>query len=74
MADAVVIQEFLATLGYQVDEASQRRFVDSLESIGKTIVGLGAGLTGLAGAVMATVSSMAGSASQMLFICGSGWV
>lgn len=68
MADAVVVQEFLATLGYRVDEASQRRFVDSLESIGKTVAGLGLGLTGLAGTIMGVVSSMAGSASQMNFV------
>jgi len=68
MADAVVIQEFLATLGYRVDEASQRRFIDSLESIGKTVAGLGLGLVGLAGTIAGVVSSMAGSASQMNFV------
>lgn len=68
MADTVVIKEFLATLGYRVDESSQRRFLDAITSMSNAVIGLGAGIAGAAGAVTAAVANMASSASQMQYL------
>jgi hypothetical protein len=67
MADQVVIKEFLATLGYRVDESAQRRFLDSITSMSNAVLGLGAGITAAAGAVTAAVANMASSGAQMSY-------
>jgi hypothetical protein len=68
VADQVVIKEFLATLGYRVDESAQRRFLDAITSMSNAVIGLGAGIAGAAGAVTAAVANMASSAAQMQYL------
>jgi hypothetical protein len=67
MADSVTIKEFLAVLGYRVDESAQRRFMDSITSMSNAVLGLGAGITAAAGAVTAAVANMASSGAQMSY-------
>lgn len=62
MADTVTIKEFVATLGYKVDEASQRKFTDALTGIQKTAEGLGLGLLALTERL---ATAVADSAKQM---------
>ena len=68
MADAVNIAEYLAVLGYRVDEQSQRKFMDAVESMSKAVLGLSAGLVAAAGGVTAAVAQMAGSSEKMYYL------
>jgi len=67
LPDQIVLREFLAVLGYRVDESAQRRFMDSITSMSNAVLGLGAGITAAAGAVTAAVANMASSGAQMSY-------
>ncbi len=61
MADAGVIKEFLVSLGWQVNRASQRDFDKAIEDSRKTALALTAALTG----VVAAVSKVAQAYEQL---------
>ena len=46
------IAEFMARLGYVVDEASQRRFLDAISTMNKSVLALSAGLLAAAAGVV----------------------
>lgn len=68
MADATVLKEFLISLGYRVDESSQRKFDDSMKSMGGAVEKLGLGLVALASGFLASVEKMAAGASKMAYL------
>lgn len=67
MADREVIREFLASLGYQVDQPSARKFIDSLESTSKLAAGLGKTIAGVAVAAEAMVDTFAFSMEKLYY-------
>ena len=68
MADATVLQEFLAVLGYKVDEASQRRFTDAISSMTKMVEALSLGLAAAAAGVVIAISGLADNASKLQYL------
>lgn len=68
MAEATTIAEFMARLGYVVDEASQRRFLDAVGTMNKAVLGLSAGLLAAAGGVISAVTTMAGSSEHFYYL------
>lgn len=65
MAQSEVIREFLVSLGYEVNEGQRRRFVDGVESAGKTVLALGAAATAAALTVKAAVVSMSSNLEDL---------
>lgn len=66
-ADREIIREFLASLGYQVDQPSARKFIESLQSTSKLAAGLGKTLAGLAVAGEAMVDQFAFSMEKLYY-------
>lgn len=68
IAESVTISEFVARLGYSIDEESQRRFVDAIGTMNKAVLGLSAGLLAAAGGVISAVTTMAGSSEHFYYL------
>jgi hypothetical protein len=66
-ADADVIKEFLVSLGFQIDQRGQDRFVGGIAEATKTVVALGAATAATATAVVAGVAKIADSLEQLYF-------
>lgn len=67
MAQADTIKEFLVSLGFSIDAAGERRFVDSIGAATVKAVALGAAVTGAATAVVAGVARIADNLEQLYF-------
>ena len=62
-----VIKEFLASLGYQVDAPSARKFLDSIASTSKVAANLGKTIAGVAVAAEAMVTTFAFSMEKLYY-------
>ena len=67
MANADTIMEFLVRLGYQVDENSQRRFMDALATATVRATQLGVAVAAAATAVVAGVAKIADSLEGLYY-------
>lgn len=67
MADKV-LESFFLSLGWKVDEESQRKFNDSVKAVSKVATGLAATFTGMALAATAAVAKVAASFDTLLFV------
>ncbi|MGO4287980.1 phage tail tip lysozyme, partial [Bosea sp. TAB14] len=65
---AETIREFLVSLGYQVDGASESKFKNSVATATKGAVALGLSLTAAATAVSAAVTKIAAGFDEMFFM------
>lgn len=65
---AETIKEFLVSLGYQVDGASESKFKNSVATATKGAVALGLSLTAAATAVSAAVTKIAAGFDEMFFM------
>ena len=65
MSNAVVIKEFLVSLGFEVDEKSFNNFSSGLASASKKAMAFGAVMTAVAGAVVAGVNKVAQSYDEL---------
>lgn len=63
-----VLKEFLISLGYRIDESSQRKFEDSLFAMSATVEKLGLGLAALAAGFISALDKMAGKSSEMAYL------
>lgn len=64
---AEVLQEYLVKLGYKVDPADQKKFVDSLGVVGKRVLGIGTAVAGVVAAVEAASAQFAYSMRKVYF-------
>ncbi len=64
---ATILQEFLVRCGFQIDEASGKRFVDRLERIGKDVMGLGSTVAGTTAAVETMSRKFAESMEKLYY-------
>ena len=67
MADNV-LESFFLSLGWKVDEDSQRKFNDSVKTVSKVAAGLSATFAGMAVAATAAVAKVAQSFDSLLFV------
>jgi hypothetical protein len=67
-ANADVIKEFLVGLGFKIDEAGKKRFVDNIAAATVTVTALGAATAAASAAVVAGVAKMADSLEQLYFV------
>ncbi|AHX16198.1 hypothetical protein CH75_06535 [Dyella jiangningensis] len=63
-----VIREFLVSLGFKVDTASERRFTDGVKNVSKEVAALGAVTVATGAAVLAFVSKMANGLEDLYFV------
>src|SRR5690348_12032764 len=64
---ADVIKEFLVGLGYKVDEAGQRKFVDGVNNASKDVLKLGVAAIAAATAVTAAVTKIASGLEDLYY-------
>lgn len=62
-----VIKEFLVSLGYRVDGASERRFIDGINKATRAVLGISVGIEAAAAAVAAGVAAMANDLEKLYF-------
>lgn len=67
-ADSEVLKSFLISLGFKIEEVSQKKFDASLEGAAKRAVAVGAALIGAAVAVEKFVESMAEGLEKLFYI------
>ena len=67
MAESLVLQEFLVSLGFKVDEQTFRKFKETLAVINKEALSLGAALVGVAAAVVTATEKTAEQFSKLEF-------
>lgn len=65
MADTTIIREFLATLGFDVDEAKLKKFGESLDKVTERVAAMGAGIEAAEKAVEAAVVVIAQGFEQL---------
>lgn len=63
-----VIREFLVSLGYQVDEKGERRFVDGVKNVTTEVAKMGLAAAAAAAAVAAAVVKMADQLEDLYFM------
>jgi Phage tail lysozyme len=64
---ATVIKEFLATLGFQVDESSQRKFVDGINAMTAEVLKFSDAMAAAATGVISGLFKMADAGEQMYY-------
>src|ERR1700728_3282910 len=67
MAQADILREFLVQLGFKVDEAQQRKFIDSIEVATVRVAEFALALEAAAVAVVVTVVKMAEGLNKLHF-------
>jgi muramidase (phage lysozyme) len=65
---AEVLQEFLVSLKYAVDQSSQQRFLDVLKRVAGSVSGVAAELTGLTAAIIEMGRAMAESGERFYYM------
>jgi hypothetical protein len=68
MAATELLQEFLVSVRYGVDAASQRSFLDGLKRMAGSVSGVAAEVVALSGAVIAFAEKMARAGEQLYFM------
>jgi transglycosylase-like protein with SLT domain len=68
VADSSVIREFLASLGFRVDEAGLRKFTSTLVSLTTRAVGLGLAMEGMATDIGLAITRLADHFEQLFYL------